>query len=259
MLEGKHILLTGVRNKRSISFAVLQELLDRGAEVLLTSPEVDRTRRTLKRLDESPEVVKLDVTNPQTIKSTKEFLDSRWKGNLDGLVHSIAYADRSCIDSNFFEASEEEIVRSFKISSLSLMTLAQEFAPLLSPGGGSIVAMSFDTDKIMPHYGWMNFFKQALEYFARMAALNLGKEGIRVNCISAGTIKSSSARGIPGFNKMAKRFEQISPLGWDTKDSRQQVAKVCSCLLSDATEMVTGETIHVDGGFHLRSGLDAAE
>jgi len=253
MLEGKKILITGVRNKRSAAFWILKEVLNQGAEVVLTSPDVERTKRAACRLEKPPEVWELDVTEKATIEKTRERVEDRW-GELDGLVHSIAFAERDCIDPDFFRADRSEVLEGFEISSLSLFTLAQEFYPLMR-NGGSIISLSFDTERVWPPYGWMNFFKTALEYFTKMLAVQLGDEDIRVNSISAGTMKTLSARGIPGFSTMAGEYDELAPLDWDSSDSQKYVADVSGWLLSDRSEMVTGEVVHVDGGAHVKSGF----
>ncbi|MFB6290627.1 MAG: enoyl-ACP reductase [Candidatus Bipolaricaulia bacterium] len=257
MLEGKKIVITGVRNKRSAAFWILKEVLDQGAEVILTSPEVDRTKKAASRLSDPPPVRELDVTEPETIEKTKNSIEDEW-GNLDGLVHSIAYADRDCIDADFFKANRDQILTGFDISSFSLFTLTQKFYPLMK-GGGSIVSLSFDTEQIWPPYGWMNFFKVALEYFTKMIAAQLGEKGIRANSISAGTMKTLSARGIPGFSAMASKYDELAPLAWDSNGSQEYVADACAWLLSDKSEMVTGEIIHVDGGANVMSGFGFKE
>jgi len=253
MLEDKKVLITGVRNKRSAAYWIAEEVMDQGGEVVLTSPEVERTERAAKRLPESPPVWELDVTEPETIEATRKKVEGKW-GELDGLVHSIAYADRECIDPDFFKADREKILEGFDISSFSLFVLARQFYPLLS-GGGSIVSLSFDTEDIWPPYGWMNFFKSALEYLTRMAAVRLGEEDIRANAISAGTMKTLSARGIPGFSTMASEYEDAAPLDWDSSGSQEFVADTSAWLLSDKSRMVTGEIIHVDGGANVKSAF----
>ena len=133
MLKGKKILITGVRNKRSAAFWILKEVLDQGAEVILTSPDVERTKRAASRLSDPPTVLKLDVTDPNTIENTKSLIEDRW-GELDGLVHSIAYADRDCIDPDFFKSDRDKILTGFEISSFSLITLAKVFYHLMETG-----------------------------------------------------------------------------------------------------------------------------
>ena len=257
MLEGKKILITGVRNKRSAAFWITKEVLNRGADVVLTSPDVERTKRAADRLPEPPPVWELDVTEPATMEKAREMIEGSW-GELDGLVHSIAYADRDCIDPDFFKADRDQVLNGFEISSFSLFTMAQEFSPLMNDGG-SIVSLSFDTEKIWPPYGWMNFFKMALEYFTKMLAVRLGDDGIRVNSISAGTMKTLSARGIPGFSTMAEEYDELAPLDWDSSGSQEYVANVSAWLLSEMSDMVTGEVVHVDGGANVKSGYGFQE
>lgn len=258
MLSGKKILLTGVRNKRSVSFAILKDLLEKEADVILTSPETDRTKRAADRLGDSPPVFELNVEEDETIEEVKEVVESRWQGRMDGLVHSIAYADRACISDDFSEASQDQILEGFCISSLSLWKLAKNFAPYLE-GGGSVVSLSFDTSRIAPSYGWMNLFKDSLEYINKIAAYQLGKRDIRANCISAGPMMTSSARAISGFRDMARKMEEAAPLEWDSGDATRFVAPLCSWLLSDEAQKVTGETLHVDSGANIIGGTEADE
>lgn len=253
MLDGKKVLVTGVRNKRSVAYWIVEEILAQGGEVALTSIEVDRTLRTVDRLSTAPPVWYLDVTEPDSISATKDKVESLW-GSFDGVVHSIAHADRECINPDFFKADKDQVFEGFDISSFSLVTLAKEFAPLMNQGG-SIVSLTFDTSQIWPPYGWMNFFKVALEYLTKMVAIRLGEEEIRANAISAGTMRTLSARGIPGFSEMADKYEKAAPLEWDSNSSQQFVADVCAWLLSDESEKITGEVIHVDGGANIKASV----
>ncbi len=253
MLDGKKLLVTGVRNKRSVAYWIVEEIIAQGGEVALTSIEVDRTIRAVDKLSTSPPVWYLDVTEPESILATKEKLESLW-GSLDGIVHSIAHADKECISPDFFKADRHQVFEGFDVSSFSLVTLAKEFTPLMNRGG-SIVSLSFDTTQIWPPYGWMNFFKIALEYLTKMVAIRLGEEEIRANVISAGTMRTLSARGIPGFSEMADKYEQAAPLEWNSSNSQQFVADVCAWLLSDESEKITGEVIHVDSGANIKSSV----
>lgn len=257
MLTGKKILITGVRNRRSAAYWILENAIDQGADVVLTSLNPDRTEKVVKRLPVTPPIWELDVTDKDTILETKKKVEDRW-GELDGLVHSIAYADRECIDSDFFKADREQIMEAFDISSFSIYTLAREFSPLMKERG-SIVALSFETSQIWPPYGWMNFFKVALEYLIKMIAVQLGERGVRANVISAGTMKTLSARGIPGFSEMANKYEEAAPLEWDSRESQQFVADACVWLLSDLSKKVTGEVLHVDGGMNVKSSFTIEE
>lgn len=258
MLTGKKVLLTGLRNKRSVSFSILKDLLGKNAEVILTSPEMERTRRAANRLEKSPPVFELDVEKEETIENVKDEIEDRWGGQLDGLVHSIAYADRDCISDDFTQASQDQIIEGFRISSLSLWKLAKGFSPYLEEGG-SVVSMSFDTSRIAPSYGWMNLFKDSLEYVSKMAAYELGKKDIRVNCISAGPMMTSSARAIPGFRDLARKMEEAAPLDWDSDEAIWFVAPLCSWLISEGSKKVTGEIIHLDGGANTVSGAKVDE
>ena len=143
-------------------------------------------------------------------------------------------------------------MQGFRISSLSLWKLAKEFSPYLE-GGGGVVSLSFDTSRIAPSYGWMNLFKDALEYVNKIAAYELGKKDIRVNCISAGPMMTSSARAIKGFRELANKMEEAAPLEWDSGDATRFVAPLCSWLLSEESAKMTGEILHVDSGANFIS------
>ncbi|HEX3621219.1 MAG TPA: enoyl-ACP reductase FabI [Acidimicrobiales bacterium] len=250
LLDGKKILVTGVLNDDSIAFGVARLAQEQGAEIVLTSfaRAMSLTRRTARRLSPEPDVVELDVTNPEHLAALTGDLTSRW-GRVDGVLHAVAFAPSRALGGNFLATEWDDVALTMNTSAFSLKALAVATLPLMQEGGGSIVGLDFDAGQAWPAYDWMGVAKAALESTSRYLARDLGQHGIRVNLVSAGPIRSVAARGIPGFSQMEGAWAGRSPLGWDTRDTAP-VAKACVALLSDWFPATTGEILHVDGGFH---------
>jgi enoyl ACP reductase len=265
ILEGKRILITGVVNRHSIAYAIAERAQRHGAEVLLTSFGRARrlTERTAARLDPVPEVLELDVNSDDDLSSLAGELRSRW-GGLDGAVHAIAHAPSDALGGNFLGAPRESAKSAFETSAYSLKALAEALAPLMgssqpagsngaSARGGSLVALDFDASVAWPAYDWMGVSKAALESVGRYLARDLGESGVRVNLISAGPVSTPAASGIPGFGDLVGMWSKGAPLGWDSQDA-SGVADAAVFLLSDLSRAITGEILHVDGGFHCVGG-----
>jgi enoyl-[acyl-carrier protein] reductase I len=255
VLEGKRILVTGVATTNSIAFAIAREAQLAGAEVLLTSFGRIRsiTERTARRLPEPTDVLELDVGRPEDFDALTAELESRW-GRVDGAVHSIAYAPPDALGGNFLEAPADSAMSAIQISAFSLAALGRSLAPLFprpggDSGGGSIVGIDFDASVAWPSYDWMGVSKAALESVGRYLARDLGPIGARVNLVAAGPLRTLAATGVPGFNHLEELWEARSPLGWDPTDAKP-VAEAAAFLLSDHARAITGEILHVDGGFH---------
>jgi len=249
-LEGKRLLITGVMTKKSIAYAVAELAQQQGAEVVLTSFGRARrmTERTAGALPSPPDVLELDVNNPEDFDALVSELDSRWDA-LDGVLHAIAFAPEDALGGRFLETPVESAVQAFTTSAYSLKALAAPLAPLLEKGEGSVVGLDFDASVAWPVYDWMGVAKAGLEAVARYLARDLGPRGVRVNLVSAGPIETTAAGGIPGFETLAGEWAGRSPLGWDSNDPSSVAGTVCY-LLSDLSRGVTGEIIHVDGGYH---------
>jgi meromycolic acid enoyl-[acyl-carrier-protein] reductase len=249
-LEGKRLLITGVMTKKSIAYAVAELAQQQGAEVVLTSFGRARrlTERTAKGLPSPPDVLELDVNNPDDFEALAGELDSRW-GALDGVLHAIAFAPEDALGGRFLETPAESAVQAFTTSAYSLKALAASLATLLEQGEGSVAGLDFDASVAWPVYDWMGVAKAGLEAVARYLARDLGPRGVRVNLVSAGPIETTAAGGIPGFEKLAGEWGGRAPLGWDTNDPSSVAGTICY-LLSDLSRGVTGEIIHVDGGYH---------
>jgi enoyl-[acyl-carrier protein] reductase I len=251
MLEGKRLLITGVLTRHSIAFAVAREAQLAGAEVVLTGFGRARrlTERSAKRLPDPPDVLELDVNSEDDLAAVAAELEGRW-GALDGALHAIAHAPDDAIGGAFMETGYDSAAQAFRTSAYSLQALARHLAPLLERADGAAIAgLDFDATVAWPAYDWMGVAKAALESASRYLARDLGPRGIRVNLVSAGPVETAAAGGIPGFGELAKRWTDGAPLGWDADDPTPVARAVCF-LLSDWSRGITGEVLHVDGGFH---------
>jgi enoyl-[acyl-carrier protein] reductase I len=251
LLDGKRILVTGVLTDASLAFGVARHAQEQGAEVILTGAGrgLSLTQRTARKLAEPAEVLELDVTDAEQVAAVRDALGERW-GRVDGALHAIGFAPQSCLGGGFMEAPWEDVAVAMQVSAYSLKTLADVVVPHMGEGG-SIVGLDFDNStQAWPAYDWMGVAKAALESTSRYLARDLGPQGVRVNLVAAGPIKTLAAKSIPGFSRFEDVWDERSPLGWDVKADADAVARACVALLSDWFPKTTGELIHVDGGFH---------
>ena len=249
ILGGKRLLITGVITKDSIAFHVAEQAQREGASVVLSSfGRVRRmTERAAQRLPEPVDVLELDVNNEADLEALARDLRERW-GEVDGLLHAIAFAPEDAIGGRFMSTPASSAAQAFLTSAFSLKALAAGLQPLL-PRGASIVGLDFDARVAWPIYDWMGVAKAGLESVARYLARDLGPAGVRVNLVSAGPLGTVAARGIPGFEHLANLWPAQAPLGWDIGDPSPVASAICF-LLSDYARAITGEILHVDGGFH---------
>lgn len=249
ILEGKRVLVTGVLDRRSIAYAVARLAQEQGARIALSSfgKAMNLTRRTAKRLDPEPPVLELDANRPEDIEAVAADLGERW-GGLDGVVHAIAFAPEDALGGNFLKTGWPSVATALQTSAYSLKALAAGLKELMGPGS-SVVGLDFDARVAWPSYDWMGVAKAALESTARYLARDLGGQGIRVNLVSAGPIRTLAAKGISGFERIEGEWGRQAPLGWSTTDP-EPVGRAVVSLLSDWWPATTGEIIHVDGGYH---------
>ena len=252
LLEGKRLLVTGVLTADSLAYAVADRALAEGASVLLTGFGRGKslTERTARKLPGSPEVVELDVTDPDQLAAAVRAVDERF-GHLDGLLHAIGFAAPHCLGQGILRAEWADVATTIQVSAYSLKALAGAFLPLLHrAGGASIVGLDFDATVAWPAYDWMGVTKAALESLARYLARDLAPSGVRVNLVAAGPLRSIAAKSIPGFGLFEAAWTSRAPLGWDVKADGDAVGRACVALLSDWFPKTTGEIVHVDGGYH---------
>jgi meromycolic acid enoyl-[acyl-carrier-protein] reductase len=248
VLTGKRILITGVLTDASIAFHVARIAQQEGAQIVLTGyGRLTLVERIAKKLPEPPPVLELDVTDQAQLDSLAARVGEYVDG-LDGIMHGIAFAPQSAMGGNFLATSWEDVATALHVSAYSLKSLTMATRTLM-PGGGSVVGLDFDASMAWPVYDWMGVAKAALESCARYLARDLGGQGIRVNLVSAGPLKTMAARSIPGFEELAAEWPRRAPLGWDVTDP-EPAARACVSLLSDWFPATSGEIVHVDGGFH---------
>jgi enoyl ACP reductase len=252
LLDGRRLLITGVLTDESIAYAVARRAREEGAQIVLTGfgRGLRITQRIAKRLgDPVPDVLELDVNDPDQLEAVAADLRERWDA-LDGVLHAIAFAPGDALGGEFLATPPESAQIAFTTSAYSMKALAATLLPLLEKGENpSIVGLDFDATVAWPAYDWMGVAKAALESVNRYLARDLGARGVRSNLVSAGPIKSIAAGSIPGFELLAEAWNGRSPLAWDTTDAGP-VADACLFLLSGLARGVTGEIVHVDGGYH---------
>lgn len=250
LMSGKRGLIMGVANNRSIAWGIAKACSDAGAELAFTY-QGDALRKRVEPLAEQlgAEVVgHCDVTDGATIDAVFAELEKKW-GKIDFLVHAIAFSDKDELTGRYVDTSAENFSRSLEISCYSLTAVAQRAEKLMTDGGSILTLTYYGAEKVMPHYNVMGVAKAALEASVKYLAADLGKQGIRVNSISAGPIKTLAASGIGDFRYILKWNEHNAPLRRTV--SIDDVGQSALYLLSDMSRGVTGETHHVDSGYHV--------
>ena len=249
LLTGKTVVVTGVLTDQSIAFHIARLAQEEGADVVLTSfgRTMSLTRRSATRLPTEPPIVELDVTNDDDLAQFANRLGEHCE-TVDGLVHSIGFAPESALGGNFLHTSWSDVATAMQVSAYSLASLTMAAKPRMT-SGASVVGLDFDASVAWPTYDWMGVAKAALESTARYLARDLGPEGIRVNLVAAGPIRTMAAKSIPGFEEFEKVWRDRAPLGWDLTDPAP-AARACVALLSPWFAATTGEIVHVDGGVH---------
>ncbi|HMG51742.1 MULTISPECIES: enoyl-ACP reductase FabI [unclassified Inquilinus] len=249
LLQGKRGLIMGVANDRSIAWGIASACAAHGAELAFTY-QGDALHKRVKPLAESvgsKHVLPCDVTDQASIDSVFETLGEAW-GELDFLVHGIAFSDKNELDGLYLNTSRDNFLRTMDISCYSFTAVAQRAVPLMKNGGSLLTLTYYGAERVMPHYNVMGVAKAALEASVRYLAVDVGGKGIRVNAISAGPIKTLAASGIGDFRYILKWNELNAPLKRNV--TIEQVGGAGLYLLSDLGSGVTGEVHHVDSGYH---------
>ena len=250
LMAGKRGLVMGVANNRSIAWGIAQSCARHGAELAFTY-QGDALKKRVEPLAESlgsSLVVPCDVSDMASIDNAFAEIGEAW-GELDFVVHAIAFSDKDELSGRYVDTSPENFQQSLYISCYSFTAVAQR-AEKMMPNGGSLLTLSYyGAEKVMPHYNVMGVAKAALETSVRYLAVDLGKNNIRVNAVSAGPIKTLAASGIGDFRYILKWNEYNSPLR--RLVTTDEVGDAALYLLSDLSRAVTGETHHVDSGYHV--------
>jgi enoyl-[acyl-carrier protein] reductase I len=250
LLEGKNALVFGVANDHSIAWGIAKALRDQGATVGFSSIEslIDKRVRPLAESIESTFVEPADVQSDADI----ERVFTRWgetTHHLDILVHALAFAKREDLAGGFVDTSRDGFALAMDVSAYSLVALTRAAKPYLRTGSSVMTLTYYGSEKVVANYNVMGVAKAALEASVRYLAADLGPDGIRVNAISAGPIRTLAAAGIAGFKRMYGAFDEVAPLR--SNISIEDVGKTAVYLASDLSSAVTGEVIYVDGGFSI--------
>jgi enoyl-[acyl-carrier protein] reductase I len=250
LMAGKRGLIMGIANERSLAWGVAQALASQGAEIAVTYQGEalgKRVRPLAERLG-APLVLPADVADEASLDALFQNLEDGF-GSLDFLVHAIAFSDKEELKGRYLETTAVNFQRTLMISCYSFTELCRRAAPLMLGGGGLLTLTYYGAEKVMPHYNVMGVAKAALEASVRYLAVDLGGDGIRVNAISAGPIRTLAASGIGDFRYILKWNEYNSPLKRNT--TLEDVGGAAVYLLSDLAAGTTGEILHVDSGYHV--------
>lgn len=249
LMAGKRGLILGVANDRSIAWGIARAVAAQGAELAFTYLG-DALAKRVKPLAEqigAKLVLPCDVTDEASMDALFDTLKQEW-GTLDFVVHAVAFSDKNELDGLYLNTTRENFTRTLDISCYSFTAIAQRAVPMMSAGGSLLTLSYYGAERVMPHYNVMGVAKAALEASVRYLAADLGPQGIRVNAISAGPIKTLAASGIGDFRAILKWNELNSPLKRNVTIS--EVGNSALYLLSDLGSGVTGEVHHVDSGYH---------
>jgi enoyl-[acyl-carrier protein] reductase I len=250
LMAGKKGLIMGIANERSLAWGMARAVAAQGAELAVTyqGEALGKRVRPLAEQLQAPLVLPADVTDAASLDALFEALAARW-GRLDFVVHAIAFSDRDELKGKYVDTSADNFRRTLMISCYSFTDLCRRAAPLMS-GGGSLVTLTYyGAERVMPHYNVMGVAKAALEASVRYLAVDLGGDGIRVNAISAGPVRTLAASGIGDFRYILKWNEYNAPLKRNT--TLGDVGGAAVYLLSDLGAGTTGEVLHVDSGYHV--------
>ena len=251
-LSGKHGLIVGVANKRSISWAIAQAAAAEGARIALTYPSarLEENVRDLAAKIENPLVLPCDVSSDAQIEELAASIDREF-GGLDFLLHGAAFAPGAALDNPFVQTSREDFRIALDVSAYSLVALTRAVVPLLEKrGGGSVLTLTYlGSQRVFTNYNVMGVAKAALESSVRYLASDLGQKNIRVNALSAGPIKTLAAAGISGFSSILQVYRDRAPLRRNVDLS--EVADTALFLLGPQSRAITGDIVMADAGYHV--------
>jgi len=251
-LKGKNVLVTGIASNRSISYAIAKILHENGANLIITYQNERLKERVLKLKDElkiKNKAFQCDLSNDDEIKRLRDEVNESY-GNLDGIVHSAAFAQREQLSGKYLDnITREGFNTAHDISSYSLTALCKAFEKNLNESASIITLSYIGAQKVVQNYNIMGLAKASLEASVIYLADSLGQNKIRVNAVSAGPIKTLAAAGINDFNKILEIYEQKSPI--KNNINKEDVANVVYFLISDLSSAITGQTIYVDNGFNI--------
>ncbi len=250
LLTGKNALIFGLANKDSIAWGVAKALSDAGATVGISYAGEALKKRVFPLAEEinATFVEECDVQSDEALDAVFNKYAETY-GTLDILVHSVAFARRDDLGGRFIDVSRDGLLMAVDISAYSLIAMAKRAEPLMKNGGSIMCMTYYAAEKVMPDYNAMAVAKAALETITKYLAVDMGPQGIRVNAISAGPIKTLAAAGIPGFRDLLRHFDDVAPLR--SRVTPDNVGQAALFLASDMSSMMTGEIMHVDSGYNV--------
>lgn len=250
LMKGKRGIIFGVANKSSLAWSIAQNLAAQGAELAFTylGSALEKRVKPLAESVGSNIVLPCDVTKTEEIKAVFQELKDVW-GTIDFVVHAIGFSDKNELRGAYYNTSRENFLMTMDISCYSLTEITREAAPLMNNGGSILTLTYYGAEKVLPHYNVMGVAKAALEASVRYLATDLGPQGVRINALSAGPVKTLAASGIGDFRYILKWNEDNSPLRRNITNN--EVGQSGLYLLSPLSSGVTGETHHVDCGYHV--------
>lgn len=251
LYEGKRVLVFGVANERSIAWGIARAMHAAGAECAFTfaGEVLEKRVRPLAESVDAPLILPCDVTRDADVEAAFARVRERWDA-IDVLIHSIGFANREDLDGRFLDTSRDGFATALDVSVYSLVLLARHAMPLLVPRNGAILTLTYyGSEKVVPNYNVMGVAKAALEASVRYLASDVGPDGVRVNAISAGPIKTLAASGVRGFRGILGTIAERAPLRRNV--TQDDVARAALFLCSEMGAGVTGEVVHVDSGYNV--------
>jgi enoyl-[acyl-carrier protein] reductase I len=255
LLQGKNIVVMGVANERSIAWGITKSLSDAGANLIFTNRQERSYQKLVKLLEtnniEAKLIVSCDVADDESIAEAFNEIKEK-AGVIHGLVHSVAFANREELKGEYADTSREGFLLAQNISAYSLVAVTKHAKELMTEGGSIVTQTYIGSERVIKNYNVMGVAKASLEASVRYLAEDVGKYGIRVNAVSAGPIRTLSAKGVSGFNEKTSIIEEKAPLRRNI--DQEQVGDATLFLVSDMARGITGEVLHVDAGYHIIGG-----
>ncbi|WP_067726738.1 enoyl-ACP reductase FabI [Oceanobacillus damuensis] len=255
LLQGKNVVIMGVANERSIAWGITKSLHNAGANLIFTNRQERSYQKLVKLLEkheiEAKLIVACDVASDESIQQAFNEIKEK-AGVIHGLIHSVAFANRDELQGEYADTSREGFLLAQEISAYSLVAVTKAAKDVMTEGGSIVTQTYLGSERVIPNYNVMGVAKASLEASVRYLAEDVGKYGIRVNAISAGPIRTLSAKGVSGFNDKANVIVEKAPLRRNV--DQDQVGDATLFFISDLSRGVTGEVMHVDSGYHIIGG-----
>lgn len=255
LMEGKKGLIMGLANDKSIAWGIAQALNEHGAQLAISYQNEaleKRVRPLAAQLDKEPLLIKCDVSDSASVEACFAELGKTW-GKIDFLVHAIAFSDKNELRGRTIDTSKENFAMTMNISCFSFLEACKYASPIMNEGGSIVTLTYMGAERVLPNYNIMGVAKAALEASVRYAAMDMGEQGVRVNAVSAGPLKTLAASGIGDFRKMLHWNSLNSAL--ERNVTQEEVGMATLGLLSDCGAGISGEVLHVDCGYHVQGML----